>query len=198
MGETLITAREFMSLDINHYKREFKKDLIHLGRNKNKLYDYLFVRDYYFGGQTLDILLFINVKQDKDWHAHVPFVKAIATGDKVVDGQTIDKRHAKYISNSIYGTCKVATVADFDDDGNDDYAIAIVTAFGRGASKEKAVRLLEESKKTLFKDENVHIMLSKEFKEILKQSREMEDARKGRRQDEDEDQDPEDESMDVD
>ena len=37
MGETLITAQEFMNLDINHYKREFKKDLIHLGRNKNKL-----------------------------------------------------------------------------------------------------------------------------------------------------------------
>ena len=40
-------------------------------------------------------------------------------------------------------------------------------------------------------------MLSKEFKEILKQSREMENARKERRQNEDEDQDTKDESVDI-
>jgi hypothetical protein len=176
MADTDIKAREFSGLDLNHYKREFKKDLRILGSNQNKLYKYLFVRDYYFGGLKSDILLFIDIEKDKDWQEHVPFVKAIAIGDKVVDGKTIDKRYAKYISNSIYGQCKVATVADFDRDGNDDYAIAIVTAFGRrGATKNKAVELLGESK-SLFEGENVHIMLAKEFKEMLRKSREMEQA----------------------
>ena len=50
---------------------------------------------------------------------------------------------------------------------------------------------------TLFKGDNVHTMVSEEFKEILKQSREMENAWKERRQDEDEDQDTKDESVDI-
>ena len=50
---------------------------------------------------------------------------------------------------------------------------------------------------TLFKGENVHTMVSEEFKEILKQSREMENAWKERRQNEDEDQDTKDESVDI-
>ena len=40
-------------------------------------------------------------------------------------------------------------------------------------------------------------MVSEEFKEILKQSREMENAWKERRQNEDEDQDTKDESVDI-
>ena len=50
---------------------------------------------------------------------------------------------------------------------------------------------------TLFKGDNVHTMVSEEFKEILKQSREMENAWKERRQNEDEDQDTKDESADI-
>ncbi len=50
---------------------------------------------------------------------------------------------------------------------------------------------------TLFKGDNVHTMVSEEFKEILKQSREMENAWKERRQNEDEDQDTKDESVDI-
>ena len=139
MAETVINPREFIDININHYKYELKRDLRLLGRNKSKLYNYLFVKDYYFGGQKSDLLLFIDIENDRDWQEHVPFVKAIAIGDKVVDGQTIDKRHVKYISNAIYGKCKVATVADFDEDGREDYAIAIVTAFGKGASREKTI-----------------------------------------------------------
>lgn len=174
MINTFITPEKFVKFTPVDYEREFKRSLKHIGVDKQELYHFLFVRNYYFKNeQKSDILLFIDVKNDKDWQANVPFVKAIADGKRVVNGETIDKRYVKYIAESIYGTCKLARVADFDNDGKDDYAISIVTAFGRGASRDKAVRLLGGSKKNLFKGENVHVMLDREFAAILRESREM-------------------------
>jgi len=189
MADTVIKPEEFADLNLSQYEFKFKKDLDILGKNKNKLHGYLFIEDYYFGGQKSDLLLFVDVKEDGDWQEKVPIIKAIANGDLVVDGKelfedTKDRNRAKkYLFNSIYGDCKVATVADFDEDGNDDYAIVIVNAFGkRGATKDKIVKLLKDSKK-LFDGQDVHVMLSREFREILKESREIEDALREARKD---------------
>ena len=179
--DKFIIPENFINFTPVDYKREFKKSLKHLSIDKKELYHFLLVRNYYFKNeQKSDILLFIDVKKDKKWQA-LPFVKAIVSNDKVVDGETINKRYIKYITNSIYGTCKLAKVADFDNDGKDDYSIAIVTAFGRGASKDKALRLLNESKTTLFKGENVHMILDRDFEPMLRESREIKIAKKEER-----------------
>lgn len=174
-----IKPGEFVDFKPFDYEREFKLSLNHIGVDKKELYSYLFVKDYYFeNNQKRDILLFIDPKNDNDWRENAPFVKAIADRDRVVDGDTINKRYVKYIPNSIYGKCKLAKVADFDKDGKDDYAISIFTAMGQGASKRKALRFLEESKRKLFDGETVHILLDKEFDELLEESRLLREAKK--------------------
>jgi len=174
-----IKPGDFVEFKPFDYEREFKLSLNHVGVDKKEVYPYLFVKDYYFeNNQKMDILLFIDPKNDKDWRANAPFVKAIADRDRVVDGDTINKRFVKYIPNSIYGKCKLAKVADFDKDGKDDYAISIITAKGQGASRQKALKPIGEGVKDLFKDENVHIMLDKDFEVILEESRQLRAAKK--------------------
>lgn len=168
MSDTIIDPEEFLGLSLNQYVLKLSKDLEKLGKNQSKEYSYLFVKDYKFGGRRTDLLLFVDVA-DRDWQENVPFIKAIATGKKVVDGRSIERDHIKYISNSIYGKCKLSKLADFDDDGDPDYALAVVTARGLSASKQKAVKSISES--DLFEGEDFHVKLPNDYKEILRQSR---------------------------
>lgn len=182
MADTDIKPDELMNLNLAQYELELKKDLKRLGKTKQELHDFLYIKDFYFRTRKSDLFLFINVK--KDWQ-EVPVIRAIAEGDVVVDGQELFEnkiernRAEKYIFNSIYGECVVTTVADFDQDGNKDCVIAIHKAFGeRGANKNKMVKLLEENKKSLFGRGDVHIILTKDLREILNKSREVEAAQK--------------------
>ena len=184
MAETHIKPNDLMNLSLSEYQLNLKKDLNKLGATKQELHDFLYIKDFYFKTKKSNLLLFIDVK--KDWQ-EVPVIKAISEGDVVVEGQELFEnkiernRAEKYIFNSIFGECMVTKVADFDEDGNPDYAIAIHKAFGeRGATKDKMVKILEENKESLFGRKDIHVMLSKELRKILDESRAVEAAKKER------------------
>ncbi len=175
MSDTIIKPEEFMDLSINQYVLKLDKDLKILGKNKSKEYPYLFIEEYKFSGKRMDLLLFIDV-EDKTWQANLPFLKAIATGKKVIDGESIEREYVKYINNSVFGKCKISEVADFDGDGDPDYAFAVVTAYGRGASKQKAVKSIGQSE--LLEGQDMHVQLPKGYKETLQKSRMLKEIEK--------------------
>ena len=182
MVDTDIKPHELMDMNLTQYELELKKDLKRLGKNKKKLHNFLYIKNFYFQTAKSDLLLFIDVK--RDWQ-DVPVIKAISEGEVVVDGQELFEnkiernRAEKYIFNSIYGECMVATVADFDGNGVDDCVIAIHNAYGeRGANKNKIVKILDGNKESLFGRGDIHIVLSRELNEILNESRAVEEAKK--------------------